>query len=211
VTRRNSPSIGQLGGRAAARARTLLTDEFGLPEPTRTPPMPKVTPPAQPKQAAMLGMETSAAVSMVAALQRDKQKRAEKNAKPEEDFAAYIQRYKLPTAVRGHKFAVEELGRKWAFDFAFMQFMTAVEIEGLNVQRVHIATMGPAGNVIKTTPTLICRGRHASVEGFSEDCIKYAAAARLGWTVIRFTTKQVADQTAINETMRVLHAKGWRR
>jgi hypothetical protein len=70
--------------------------------------------------------------------------------------------------------------RKWRFDFAFPDRMIAVEIEG---------GVG---------------GRHQRIGGFTGDCVKYNAAAALGWRVFRYTTAMVMDGTAINEINEVL-------
>lgn len=60
--------------------------------------------------------------------------------------------------------------RDWRFDLAWPDRKLAVEVEGVS-----------AG-----------RSRHQSIDGYQEDCAKYAAAALLGWTVLRFTQTQVA-------------------
>jgi very-short-patch-repair endonuclease len=73
--------------------------------------------------------------------------------------------------------------RKFRFDFAFPDRKVAVEIEG-----------GTWSG-----------GRHSRGSGFSEDTVKYNAAAVLGWRVFRFTTEQVLGGSAI-QTMRALFA-----
>jgi very-short-patch-repair endonuclease len=62
--------------------------------------------------------------------------------------------------------------RKWKFDYAFVNHGIAVEIEGLN-------------------------GRHQMTGGFIKDMEKYNEAAILGWRVFRFTTRQIADASAL--------------
>ena len=59
-----------------------------------------------------------------------------------------------------HKF---HPSRRWRFDFAYPQFMVAIEVEG-----------GTWSG-----------GRHIRPQGFENDCVKYNAAAKLGWTVYR--------------------------
>lgn len=113
-----------------------------------------------------------------------------------EEFALHVRAYRLPDPERELRFA-KAIGREWRFDFAWRAFMVAVEIEGLVVQRL-------AGE-------LVVRGRHGSITGFKEDCVKYASAAMLGWTVLRFEQSQVKDATAIEYTQRVLAARGWHR
>jgi very-short-patch-repair endonuclease len=113
----------------------------------------------------------------------------------EDEFAFQCRAYRLPVPVRQFRFA-QEVGRMWQFDFAFPQYKLAVEIEGLVVQKL-------AG-------VLVVRGRHASISGFKEDCIKYATADELGWGVLRFEQTQVKDGTAIDRTQRSLYRRGWR-
>jgi very-short-patch-repair endonuclease len=135
-------------------------------------------------------LSTSDAVD---ALHRRSEKRAKKQS-PEDLFAFHCRSYELPTFVQQGQFA-KSIGRKWQFDFSFHEYHLAVEIEGLVVQKL-------AGQ-------LVVRGRHASISGFKEDCIKYATAATLGWTVLRFEQSQVKDLTAIDFTMKTLQARGW--
>lgn len=79
--------------------------------------------------------------------------------------------------VREHHF---EDKRLWRFDYAlwvridrFSARLVAIEIEG----------MGPRsrGGI----------GRHQGPKGFQEDCDKYNAATARGWTIFRFTTKDI--------------------
>jgi very-short-patch-repair endonuclease len=148
----------------------------------------------QTSQAEMPGMETSDAVSAVV---RETQRRKRKGSgeSKEDLFDFQLRSYGLPRFERQYPFAKEATGRQWKLDFANLEYKLAVEIEGLVVQRL-------AGE-------LVVRGRHASITGFKEDCIKYATAAQLGWTVLRFEQSQVVDGTAIAFTQRVLYAKGW--
>jgi len=64
--------------------------------------------------------------------------------------------------------------RKWRFDYAFVPAKLALEIEG--------------GAFIV--------GRHTRGRGFSNDLVKYAEAAILGWTVLRATPEQITNGTA---------------
>lgn len=121
-------------------------------------------------------------------------KRGTKRKSASLDFAFQCRQNELPAVVPEHRFA-KSIGRQWRFDFGFVDYMLAVEIEGLVVRRI-------AGE-------MVCTGRHASVQGFREDCLKYASAAVLGWTVIRFEQSQVRDRTAIEYTMRALAQRGW--
>lgn len=94
--------------------------------------------------------------------------------------------------VREHEFAAA-VGRKWRFDFAWPELWVAVEIEGL--RKIFI------GNV----PYAI--GRHCTFSGFAEDCVKYAHAAILGWSVLRFNQALVKDGMALALTEQLCAAK----
>lgn len=74
-------------------------------------------------------------------------------------------------------------GRKWAFDFAFPGQMVAIEVEG---------------------GTMYGKSRHSSGTGFEGDCVKYNAAARLGWKVYRYSTAMVQRGDAINDLLSVI-------
>jgi very-short-patch-repair endonuclease len=113
----------------------------------------------------------------------------------EDLFSFQLKAHKLPTFIREHRFALS-IGRQWRFDFANPEFMIAVEVEGLIVKRV-------GGRFVST-------GAHADINGFKSDCCKYAEAAILGWTVLRFEQSQVKTGEAVNFTKRLLHAKGYR-
>lgn len=155
--------------------------------------------PRETAQAEMPGMETSEAVALVVNQQRAVAARKAKKDFEEsavDRFDRELRAYELPVFEREVMFAKEAIDRRWKFDFGNRQYMLAIEIEGLVVMKL-------AGE-------LVVRGRHASISGFKEDAIKYANAAILGWTVLRFEQSQVKDGTAIDLTQRVLYAKGWR-
>jgi very-short-patch-repair endonuclease len=80
----------------------------------------------------------------------------------------------MPPCETEYRFA-DSIGRKWRFDCAWPELMVAVELEG--------------GTWV--------RGRHTRGSGFEKDCEKYNWAARLGWTVYRFTTSMVDSGEAI--------------
>ena len=112
----------------------------------------------------------------------------------EELFDFHCRAFGLPAVTREHHFA-KSMGRRWRFDFAFIDHKLAVEVEGVVVRRVG--------------KQVVVGGRHGSIKGFKDDCIKYASAAILGWTVLRFEQSQIKDRTAIDYTMRALAANGW--
>lgn len=144
----------------------------------------------------MPGMETDDAAKVLIAEERRKEAKRAKSESKEDLFDFQLRAHRVPTFVRQYPFA-KSIGRRWLFDFANEDFHLAVEVEGLVVVRMN--------------GELIVKGRHASITGFREDCLKYASAAMLGWTVLRFEQQQVKDGTAIDMTMRVLYARGWRR
>lgn len=150
----------------------------------------------------------------------ERRKRGAPKASPEDEFAFQLEQAQLPKFERKVRFALS-IGRKWEFDFACREYMLAVEVEGLVVMRQWVAKLdGPPvpvrGRIVNVTSVesqLSVLGRHASITGFREDAIKYASAAMLGWTVLRFEQKQVTDKDrdALAYTQRVLIARGWRR
>lgn len=115
---------------------------------------------------------------------------------PVDLFASQCRAYQLPPFERELLFAKAAMGRRWAFDVAWRQYMVAVEIDGVAVKRL-------AGR-------LVVLGRHASIDGIRGDNEKINAAIQLGWSVLRFLQDEVKPKRAIETTMRVLAARGWR-
>lgn len=70
--------------------------------------------------------------------------------------------------------------RRWRFDFAWPDYLLAVEVEG--------------GQWIN--------GRHQRGKGFEDDCEKYNEAALDGWMVLRFTGDMVKDGRALEMLLR---------
>lgn len=137
---------------------------------------------------------------------------------PKDLFASQCRSYRLPPFVQELRFA-KSIGRQWRFDFAFPDFLLAMEIEGLVVRRVWSAELAGGGpvtikgyvaNVTKCEAMTVAMGRHATITGFREDAEKYNTAAMLGWTVIRFLQNDIKPGHAIDMTQRVLSAKGWK-
>lgn len=116
-----------------------------------------------------------------AATQLRKAKAAANREKLEAPFALALRAYELAPFEREYRFLE---GRKWAFDFAWPERMVAFEIEGG-----------------------LWRGRHTSPEGFTDDCVKYNTATRLGWRVFRVTGEMVLNGQAVLLARRVLN--GW--
>lgn len=63
--------------------------------------------------------------------------------------------------------------RRWRADFAHVESMTLVEIEG----------------------GIWVKGRHSRGSGFEKDCEKYLEAALLGFKLIRLAPKQITAET----------------
>src|SRR5690349_12801706 len=95
-------------------------------------------------------------------------------------FVDHCEQRGLPAFEREYVFA-HSIGRRWRFDFAWPQYRLAVEIEGLVVMRI-------GGE-------LVCKGRHASIQGFKDDCEKYAWAVFFGWHVMRFEQSKAKAKT----------------
>lgn len=76
-------------------------------------------------------------------------------------------------------------GRAWRFDFAWPALMVAAECEGGTYSG----------------------GRHTTGAGFEKDAEKYNRAAELGWTVLRFTQRQITSGSAIETLEKVLKSR----
>jgi very-short-patch-repair endonuclease len=88
---------------------------------------------------------------------------------PEERFALTWRTLGGPSYEREYQFHPT---RKWKFDFCWPNASIAVEIEGGAWEGEH-------------------RGRHLRQLGFTDDCVKYAEGALLGWRVIRLTPPMI--------------------
>jgi very-short-patch-repair endonuclease len=87
--------------------------------------------------------------------------------------------------VQEYKFHNE---RKWRFDFASIEDMVAVEIDGGNRM----------AKIINGRPVAV--GRHTQ----EADMCKLNEAAILGWRILRFTPAQVKSGEAISAIERIL-------
>lgn len=97
----------------------------------------------------------------------------------EETFALHCQAYKLSPQREFEFFP----GRKWRFDFAFPEQKLAIEVEG---------------------GTSFGNSRHGRGAGFEKDAEKYNRAARMGWVVLRYSTRMVVEGSAIDEVLAVI-------
>ena len=92
--------------------------------------------------------------------------------KAEENLAFALTFVEVPQPIREHRF---HASRRWRFDFAWPDYLFAVEVEGVTHDG----------------------GRHQRVEGFIADLDKYEAAMLDGWTVYRCSGKQINSGRAI--------------
>ncbi len=83
-----------------------------------------------------------------------------------------IKAAKMPKPTQEHRFFPP---RRWRFDLSWPRMMVAVEVEG----------------------GIWMNGRHSRGKGFENDCIKYNAAALLGWKVLRVTGGMIEDGSAL--------------
>lgn len=87
----------------------------------------------------------------------------------------------LPVPVGEYKFHPT---RRWRFDWAFLAYMLAVEVDG--------------GSWITGG------GRHTRGVGFERDCEKIAEAMCLGWRVLGVTPGMVQDGRALGYLERLM-------
>jgi hypothetical protein len=183
TARRNSPRIDQLGALGATRARLAMLNA-----------------PSPPKQAEMGGMETSAAVSMLASVQRKQKGKTSQTKVGEQSFDYLCRSHRLPPHVWKFKLLKSEqtprkdgkqIPRMWEFDFAWPDFMLIVEING--------GVWMPGG------------GAHSHPIDITRNMTKQNDAALAGFFVLQFTPDDVKHGDAIAFTQRVLHERGWSR
>lgn len=94
-------------------------------------------------------------------------------------FAKLLELRGLPQPESEHRFHGT---RRWRFDYAWPEFLVALEVEG----------------------GVWTRGRHNRAAGFLKDIEKYNAAAQLGWLVVRCTPKDLATQATVQLVESVL-------
>jgi hypothetical protein len=103
----------------------------------------------------------------------------------------------LPEPEREFVFAAA-LGRRWRFDYAFVEHLIAFELEG-----------GVFGRMIEGVDGKRYRvgGGHNTGKYLTKDIFKYNRAAMLGWLVVRATTTMVRDGEAIKELADAFQAR----
>lgn len=94
-------------------------------------------------------------------------------------FALQLQEAGAPNPVREHRFNPP---RRYRFDFAFLDLMLAIELEGGTYRK----------------------SRHTTGTGFHADCQKYNQAVLMGWHLLRFDSAMVNSLEAINTTMQAI-------
>ena len=95
----------------------------------------------------------------------------------EEALALHLRAEKIPF-IRELEFGE----RKFRFDFALMDRKIAIEVEG----------------------GIWIRGAHVRGRKFEQDCEKYNLAAKLGWTVLRYSTEMVIRGDAIADILELV-------
>ena len=100
----------------------------------------------------------------------------------ESQLSLHILSLGLPRPEQEYRFHPD---RRWRFDFAWPEYMIAVEVEG-------------------GTWT---RGRHTRGAGFERDCEKYNAAAVRGWTVLRYTSGMIESGEAVGQIKQAIRGK----
>jgi hypothetical protein len=95
--------------------------------------------------------------------------------------------------------------RRWRFDYAWPQFMVAVELEGgIYRHGKPVFNVNPkTGNVYKST----IKSGHLTIEGYESDIVKYNTAVLDGWQLLRFTHRFVADGTAITTLEKLINSQ----
>ncbi len=94
-------------------------------------------------------------------------------------FPVACERYDLPRPIVEYKFHPD---RKWCFDFAWLDEMVALEIEG----------------------GVWTKGRHTRGKGFLKDIEKYNAATLAGWKLLRCVPADVKDGSVFELLKRAL-------
>lgn len=103
-------------------------------------------------------------------------KRAEKKLDPEKLFRALLKQEGIPQPTGEYEFAKAATGRKWRFDYAWIEQHVALEVEG----------------------GIWIRGRHSRGAGMLADMEKYNYAALTGWRVLRTTPDMLPLSGTLN-------------
>ena len=93
----------------------------------------------------------------------------------ENTFETQVKQHSLPDPIREFPFALQ-CGRKFRFDFAWLDAKIAVEIQGATYRK----------------------GAHSTGTGLARDFEKNNLAVSLGWRVLYFDSKMIHDGRAVN-------------
>jgi len=118
-----------------------------------------------------------------------------------QEFSRQIVNYRLPKPETEYFFAREKVHRLHRFDFAWPEWLVAVECDGFKVESVRLHD-GRYQKVIVTG--------HGTPSQLQLDAFKRNMAAQLGWTVLVFHQNTIDNGDAIACTQRVLVSKGWK-
>jgi len=87
----------------------------------------------------------------------------------------------LPMPIKEYRFHPR---RRWRFDYAWPEYMVAIEIEG----------------------GAWTYGRHNRAKGFINDMEKYNEAVLLGWRVLRYTPKQIREGKWVDNLEKLVYS-----
>lgn len=111
--------------------------------------------------------------------------RGDKRSQGEEELLQQMRLLGLPEPVREYQFDARPQPRRWRCDFAWPDLKVAAEVEG----------------------GVWTGGRHTRPAGYTSDAEKYTEAALQGWIVLRFTTAQVRDGSALAGVERAIEGR----
>lgn len=122
-------------------------------------------------------------------------------------FDRQCQAHGLIPPVAEHLFALEAAGRRWRFDWAWIDQRIALEVEGGYAMQAR-CKCGQAAHCRACGRPVMGGGRHTRAAGFLEDMDKYNTAAILGWRVYRQPTKAIASGGAVRLMAEVFKRAG---
>ena len=107
----------------------------------------------------------------LAQIQMNKPKKTSREIQNESEilFKTFCKAFNMPEPIMEHRFL---LSRRFRFDYAFMEYRIAVEVEG----------------------GVWIQGRHTRGIGFIKDMEKYNLATAEGWKILRFTPQQLRKE-----------------
>lgn len=97
-------------------------------------------------------------------------------------FCALVRQTLKVEVVKEYKFHPT---RRWRFDYAIVEHMIAIEVEG----------------------GVWTKGRHTRGKGFLNDITKYNTATSMGWRLIRVTPQQLLTMQTVSYIMPLVNQK----